>query len=315
VKSTQLIQPEKATLTHGAAVAGYTRRLDARPKLRSIPMHDQDMYSRTRAPAGGGAHEAGDGGSKAAIAADTAKETAKDEARTVAATAKQEAANVVGEARGQVRRLASQARDQATDRVRGSHGKMVERLRGLADEFEEMGRDGDSPGKALVSDLGQRGRRVADYLADRGPEGLLSEVTDFARRRPMAFIATAVAAGFLAGRLGKNIWKAQSEDAGASSQHYQPVAATPTTPQATTMGATPATTPQWTEPPATATGVAPVPSSAAPMAPAEPGMPMTEPIADPFAEPIAEPVPPTRYVPESYNDPYGATEPRGGEPR
>jgi len=51
------------------------------------------------------------------------------------------------------------------------------------------------------------------------------------------------------------------------------------------------------------------------MAPAEPGMPMTEPIADPFAEPIAEPVPPTRYVPESYNDPYGATEPRGGEPR
>ena len=177
-------------------------------------MQDQDMYARTRAPAGapGGAHEAGGGGSKATIAAETAKETAKAEARTVAATAKQEAGNVVGEARGQFRRLASQARDQATDRVRGSHSQVVDRLRGLSDEFEQMGADGDSPGKALVSDLGQRGRRVADYLADRGPEGLLSEVTDFARRRPMAFLATAVAAGFLVGRLGKGVWKAQSVD-------------------------------------------------------------------------------------------------------
>jgi hypothetical protein len=122
----------------------------------------------------------------------------------------------VGEARGQVGRLASHAKDQATDRVRGQHDRLVGRLRGLADEFQEMGGDGDSPGRALVSDLGQRGRRVADYLADRGPEGLVSEVTDFARRRPLAFLAGAVAAGFLVGRVGKGVWKAQQETSGTA---------------------------------------------------------------------------------------------------
>jgi hypothetical protein len=176
-------------------------------------MHDQDTYAR--APAYTGAHEANDGSSKAAVAAETAKESAKDEARNVAGTAKEQAGAVVGEARSQVQRIASQARDQATDRVRGQHNQLVDRLRGLSDEFAEMGGDGDSPGKALIGDLGQRGQRVADYLADRGPEGLLSEVTDFARRRPFTFLAGAVAAGFLVGRLGKNVWKAQQEQSAA----------------------------------------------------------------------------------------------------
>jgi uncharacterized protein YjbJ (UPF0337 family) len=191
-------------------------------------MHDQDTYAR--APAYTGSHEAADNSSKVATAADTAKETAKDEARNVAGTAKEQAGAVVGEARGQVRRLASQAKDQATDRVRGQHNQLVDRLRGLADEFQEMGGDGDSPGKALVSDLGQRGRRVADYLGDRGPEGLVSELTDFARRRPFAFLAGAVAAGFLVGRLGKNVWKAQQEQSGPSgSGSTQPAYSTPST--------------------------------------------------------------------------------------
>jgi uncharacterized protein YjbJ (UPF0337 family) len=172
-------------------------------------MHDQDTYAR--APAYTGSHEANDGSSKAAVAAETAKETAKDEARNVAGTAKEQAGAVVGEARSQVQRLASQAKGQATDRVRGQHTQLVDRLRGLSDEFAEMGRDGDSPGKALVSDLGQRGQRVADYLADRGPEGLVSELTDFARRKPFTFLAGAVAAGFFVGRLGKNVWKAQQD--------------------------------------------------------------------------------------------------------
>lgn len=275
-------------------------------------MQDQDLYARTRAPAEvrGGAHEAGDGGSKATIAAETAKETAKDEARTVAATAKQEAGAVVGEARSQVRRLTSQARDQATERVRGSHNQFVDRLRAIAGEFEEMGADGNSPGKALVSDLGQRGRRVADYLADRGPEGLLSEVTDFARRRPGAFLATAVAAGFLVGRLGKGIWKAQQEDTGTRST-VDYAAPDYTARPATGVDERLATTPQWTEPPSTVTGVAAVPPATVPGTPAAaPVTPATAPVP-----PVAPPYPPGQYPSAAYDDPYGATQPRGGEPR
>jgi hypothetical protein len=44
---------------------------------------------------------------------------------------------------------------------------------------------------------------------------VLREVQDFARRRPGAFLATALAAGFVVGRLGKVVAKADS-DAGVS---------------------------------------------------------------------------------------------------
>jgi hypothetical protein len=284
-------------------------------------MHDQDTYSRTRAPAGtvagGGAHEAADAGSKAAVVADTAKETAKDEARAVAATAKQDAGTVVDEARSQVRRLASQARDQATERVHGSHHQLVNRLRGLADEFQEMGKDGDTPGKALVNDLGQRGRRVADYLADRGPEGLLSEVTDFARRRPLAFLTSAVAAGFLIGRLGKGVWKAKS-DAGPTRSVMDSNTGSPAAYREPTVGA-----PQWTEPPP-ASGIARVGSTPAdaPVTPAIPGAsvppvvpaPAARPAAQPNG-PVAEPFVASPYPVETYDDPHPETQPRRDEPR
>jgi hypothetical protein len=160
-----------------------------------------------------------------------------------------------------------------------------------------------------VSDLGQRGRRVADYLADRGPEGLLSEVTEFARRRPMAFLASAVAAGFLVGRMGKGIWKAQSENGGSTTSTVDAVPARADE----RMERVTTTAPQWTEPPSTVTGVAPAPASpvapatpaAAPVTPAVPGMPATE------------PVPPTPYAPSPYaSETYDETYRRsGGEPR
>jgi hypothetical protein len=257
-------------------------------------MHDQETRYSSRAPATGGAHEADDVGSRAAVAADTAKETAKDEARTVASTAKQEAGAVVGEAKSQVRRLTSQARDQATERVRGQHSKAVDRLRSLADEFQELGGEGDSPGRALVSDLGQRGRRVADYLDDRGPEGLVSDVTDFARRRPMAFLAGAVAAGFLVGRLGKNMWKAQSESGSGSSTSAStpdrfaaapgPVSTPRVVPEAPVTPAVPPVT----------TGVPPVATATPPMAP---GVPPVVPATPPVA-PTAPP--PSVYVTDGY---------------
>jgi hypothetical protein len=62
---------------------------------------------------------------------------------------------------------------------------------------------------------------MADYLDRHGPEGVLREVQDFARRRPGAFLATALAAGFVVGRLGKGVAKAD-ENAGkpASDSFY-----------------------------------------------------------------------------------------------
>ena len=36
-----------------------------------------------------------------------------------------------------------------------------------------------------------------------GPQGLLNDVTDFARRRPVVFLAAAVGTGFMVGRLAR----------------------------------------------------------------------------------------------------------------
>ena len=277
-----------------------------------IHVHDQDTYAR--APAYTGAHEAGDGGSKAAVAAETAKETAKDEARNVAGTAKEQAGAVVGEARGQVRRIASQAKDQATDRVRGQHNQLVDRLRGLSDEFAEMGRDGDSPGKALVSDLGQRGQRVADYLADRGPEGLVSELTGFARRRPFAFLAGAVAAGFLVGRLGKNVWKAQQDQSSGSNGSVSGAQPSYADTRYESTRLAEADTAAYSVPPTTPAGTA-APVVADPYAERVVTEPVVvEPIvADPRVVDAYPPQPATPAVrPQPYPDTYTDPDPRQG---
>jgi len=176
-------------------------------------MHDQDMYARTRSPDGQNDRTGSDRqtNSKVDAGMGTAKEAIANETKSVARTARREAGNVVGEARGQVRRLASDARDKARVRVRDQNDQLVERLRDYADELGEMAGAGNSPVRAAAGDLAARGRQVADYLADRGPEGLLSEVQSFARRRPLAFLAGALTAGFLVGRLGKSIYQAQAD--------------------------------------------------------------------------------------------------------
>jgi hypothetical protein len=92
------------------------------------------------------------------------------------------------------------------EQARNQNDKLADGLRRMADELQEMVRDrGDSPARTVVEQVSNGGRRVADYLADNGPEGVLAEVQDFARRRPGAFLATALAAGFVVGRLGKGV--------------------------------------------------------------------------------------------------------------
>lgn len=57
-----------------------------------------------------------------------------------------------------------------------------------------------------------RGRRAADYLEERGVDGLVGDLQGFARRRPGAFLGGAVLAGLVAGRLMKAGKAAHSDD-------------------------------------------------------------------------------------------------------
>ena len=132
-------------------------------------------------------------------------------------TAKQQARRVGVEAKAQARTVAADVRDRVTDQARTQNDRLVGNIRQTADHLEEMrGARPDTPAASVVTRVADGGRQLADYLERHGPEGVLRDVQDFARRRPGAFLATALAAGFVVGRLGKGVAKAEPSGKPAS---------------------------------------------------------------------------------------------------
>ena len=134
-------------------------------------------------------------------------------ASDTAGTAKEQTRQVAGEVKAQARSLATDARNRMGAEVQGQNDRLAESLRHFAGELDDMvGDRDDSPARSVVLQVSQGGRRVADYLAQHGPDGVLREVRDFARRRPGTFLTVAAVAGFVAGRLGKGVLGAASAD-------------------------------------------------------------------------------------------------------
>ena len=132
-------------------------------------------------------------------------------------TAVQQARRVGDEARVQARSVAADVRDRFGDQARTQNTRLVGGIRQTADHLDEMrGQRQDTPAASVVGRVADGGRQLADYLERNGPEGVLREVQDFARRRPGAFLAAAIAAGFVVGRLGKGVVKADQSGKPAS---------------------------------------------------------------------------------------------------
>jgi hypothetical protein len=85
----------------------------------------------------------------------------------------------------------------------------------LADDLKQMSNGSDSVAATMVQQISGRSRRAATYLEQHGPEGLVSDVQAFARRRPGAFLLGAAAAGFLVARLGKGLMSSPSSSSTA----------------------------------------------------------------------------------------------------
>jgi len=204
-------------------------------------MSDVPVGATTGPYPGGG--PADDDRSKAQQVASQGKEAAGQAASEVKDTAKEQAQRVGVEARSQARNVASDVRDRVGQQARTQNDKLVSGIRQAADQLDEMRGDRqESPAATVVSRIADSGRQFADYLDRNGPEGVLREVQDFARRRPGAFLATALAAGFVVGRLGKGVAKAESDAGKPSSDSF--VSTTPDTgyPTGLTGGTTTGTT-------------------------------------------------------------------------
>jgi hypothetical protein len=152
-------------------------------------------------------------------------EVAKQEAAEVAQTAAHRTAEVGDTAGEQAKRVASETVRQARDLVDEGRGQLAEQAREgqrkaasglhtLADELGSMSAKSDGQGLAseVVSQAAARTRGVADWLGAREPGALLGEVRAFARRKPGVFLAGAVAAGVLVGRLTRGAVSAGSND-------------------------------------------------------------------------------------------------------
>ncbi|MFG2539345.1 hypothetical protein ACGFU4_29325 [Streptomyces sp. NPDC048511] len=146
-----------------------------------------------------------------------------EKATDVAGTAQERAGDVAGEASAQVRDVASELRDQLQDQARTQTRRLAENVHRLADELSTMGESGErtSPATRAVRQVADRGHGIAAKLEDRGPQGLVDDLQDFARRRPGVFLAGAALAGFATARLGKGVKSASDgavSDTGSDSR-------------------------------------------------------------------------------------------------
>jgi len=153
--------------------------------------------------------------------------TARDEAASVAKdakaaggrvtdSAKEGASRVAEETKSQARKLASQATDEMRDQAAEQQRRVAAGLRSAGGELRTMAEaaDGQSVASEVVHEAAVRATTVADWLDARDPGSLLQEVKRFARRRPGVFIAVAVGAGVVAGRLTRAL--AQSSETGTT---------------------------------------------------------------------------------------------------
>ncbi|TYL50261.1 hypothetical protein [Agromyces mariniharenae] len=142
---------------------------------------------------------------------------AGDAGRHVVDVAKDETRSVASETKHQARRFLGQVGDELSTQAATQQTRLAGGLRSAGSEFSEMANASTSSGYAseLVRGAGERADSVARWLEQRDPRSVLEEVKGFARRRPGVFIAIAIGAGVLAGRVTRAIMSPPDEEGSA----------------------------------------------------------------------------------------------------
>ncbi|MEF3402518.1 hypothetical protein [Agromyces sp. CCNWLW203] len=159
-------------------------------------------YSGAATTGSDGSTAAGTSSSLADDAASVVSD-AGDAGHHVADVAKEEGKAVVEETAEQARRLADDVTTELREQASLQQKRVAGGLRTAGAQFTQMAEDSSEPGYAtdLVRQAGRRADDVARWLDARDPGSLVQEAKSFARRRPGAFLAIAVGAGVIVGRL------------------------------------------------------------------------------------------------------------------
>lgn len=165
-------------------------------------------YLPTRGPAQSGLDQDGEFGSAAPSSASEGTGVAgvPDAAMRVGGTVRDETAKVAGELKDQAADLAGTATRAVKEQAGVQQQRAAENLRTLSGQFDTMADSADS-GLAvdIVRAASSRVDIAARWLEGREPGDLVEDVKTFARNRPGLFIAIAVGAGILAGRLTRSV--------------------------------------------------------------------------------------------------------------
>ncbi len=126
----------------------------------------------------------------------------------------EQASGVATEAGRQGRDLLLDAREQLAQQAAQSQQRVASELLSLSDELSAMAGGAGQGGMAvrLADQAAVRTRQAGQWLDSRVPAQLVEEVQTFARRRPAAFLALAVGAGLIAGRLTRGLAAAGHDD-------------------------------------------------------------------------------------------------------
>ncbi|WP_435975586.1 hypothetical protein [Streptomyces sp. Qhu_M48] len=154
-----------------------------------------------------------------------------DQATHVAQNAKEQAGHVVDETQSKAKDIVGDLRAELQDQASTQTQRLADNVRKLAGEIRDLSENGESNTTAagLARQMADRGQQMADHLEDRGPDGLISDLQDFARRRPGMFLVGAALAGFAVARAGKGVGAATSSGtqapAGAQETAHRPAVA------------------------------------------------------------------------------------------
>ena len=187
-----------------------------------MTIEDQQSTNTPR----GHAESVGDRGSVTKPDVKQMASTAKDESAAVAGTAVEggrevageiadQASAVAGTAKDQLSNLMSQAKDEIRTQGEARGQQLVTGLQTLSDQLTALvhGRPDEAGGVGnAVREAQQRVQGYVRSVQDRGPQGLVDDVTAFARRRPGVFLLAASFTGFAAGRLVRSGAAVASDD-------------------------------------------------------------------------------------------------------
>jgi len=130
--------------------------------------------------------------------------TANQDVRQLAGTVRSQADQVKGELTGQVRDLLAETQGQLQAQADYQAGRLAGALSQVGGQAVALSMGRPEEAGPLVGYAEQAAAWLDDagsYIEERGLEGLAEDVVEFARRRPVVFLAGAAVVGFGIGRL------------------------------------------------------------------------------------------------------------------